>query len=63
VLEVRDNGAFEESDSDKMPLGQLLMNYYASKGHVALDTTLSQTNGTVIRASFPAPADDPETAN
>ena len=62
VLEVRDNSAFDEPDSDNLPLGHLLMDYYASRGHVALEATASPTEGTIIRASFPAPAVASETA-
>jgi signal transduction histidine kinase len=62
VLEVRDNGPFDEPDADNLSLGHLLMDYYASRGHVVLETAASPTNGTVIRASFPAPAEVPETA-
>ena len=62
VLEVHDNGATNETDADDFPFERLLLDHYASRGHVALDTSASSKNGTIIRASFPAPAEVAGTA-
>lgn len=53
VLEVSDNGSVEETGSGALPLGQLLMDYYASKA--SLDIRSARGKGTVIRASCPMP--------
>jgi len=54
VLEVSDNAP---ADGDvPAPLGQLLMDYYASKNHVTLRTERVPGKGSVVRASFPMPA-------
>jgi signal transduction histidine kinase len=53
VLEISDNGKVDESNS--APLGQLLMDYYASKNHVTLQTERQPGKGSLIRASFPLP--------
>lgn len=53
VLEVSDNGRVEEPGAGAMPLGQLLMDYYASKA--SLDIRSTTGKGTVIRASYPMP--------
>ena len=52
VIEISDNGQVDETASSAMPLGQLLMDYYASK--VALTIKSSPGKGTVIRAASPA---------
>jgi signal transduction histidine kinase len=54
VLEISDNGIFDESEP--APLGQLLMDYYASKNHVTLKTERTRGRGSVVVASFPLPA-------
>jgi len=51
VLEVGDNGHADETISTALPLGQLLLDYYASK--LALTIKRSPEKGTVIRATFP----------
>ena len=53
VLEISDNGEVNESAS--APLGQLLMDYYASKNHVTLRTERVPGKGSLVRASFPLP--------
>jgi signal transduction histidine kinase len=54
VVEISDNGAVEESGA--APLGQLLMDYYASKNHVTLKTERVPGRGSNVIASFPLPA-------
>jgi signal transduction histidine kinase len=54
VLEVSDNGSVGSTAA--APLGQLLLDYYASKNHVTLRTERVMGRGSVIRASFPLPA-------
>ena len=54
VLEIVDNAQMD--DSEPAPLGQLLIDYYASRNHVTLRTERSPGKGGVIRASFPMPA-------
>ena len=56
VLQVADNGELDEFDGQDQSMGQLLMDYYASKNHVALKTDSAPGKGTSIRASFPVPA-------
>jgi signal transduction histidine kinase len=57
VLEIADNAPV--SDNAPPPLGQLLMDYYASKNHVTLKTErLGEC--TLLRASFPLPVTAPE---
>jgi len=51
VLEISDNGRVEETTSTALPLGQLLLDYYASK--LALTIKSSPEKGTVIRATHP----------
>jgi len=51
VVEISDNGTVHETASSALPLGQLLMDYYASK--VALTIKSSPGKGTVIRAACP----------
>jgi two-component system, NarL family, sensor kinase len=63
VLEIADNGQLDETDSGAMSLGQLLMDYYASKSHVVLKTESSPAKGTSIRASFPVPVTTGEGPN
>jgi signal transduction histidine kinase len=53
VLEISDNAPVDATGS--APLGQLLMDYYASKNHVTLRTERVPGKGSVIRASFPLP--------
>lgn len=62
VLEIRDNAQLDEADSSTLTWGRLLMDYYAKKGHVALTVGGSPDGGTVVRASFPAPAEVPANA-
>src|SRR5579862_1882080 len=53
VLAITDNGPVDSSGA--APLGQLLMDYHASKNHVTLSTERVPGKGSVIRASFPLP--------
>ena len=53
VLEIAYNAGPDDEASP--PLGQLLMDYYASKNHVTIKTTRTPGQGSVIRASFPLP--------
>ncbi len=53
VLEISDNGPVDTTAP--APLGQLLMDYYASKNHVTLKTERVPGKGSTIRASFPLP--------
>jgi signal transduction histidine kinase len=55
VLEVHDNGYLDATDSIAVSLGQMLMDYYATKSEVSLKTKASPDQGTVIRASYPLP--------
>jgi signal transduction histidine kinase len=57
VLEISDNGPVDSTAS--APLGQLLMDYYASKNHVTLRTDRVPGKGSAIRACFPLPASTP----
>jgi signal transduction histidine kinase len=61
VLEIWDNAPV--SDPASAPLGQLLMDYYASKNHVTLSTERVPGQGSTIRASFPLPAAAPESGS
>ena len=54
VLEISDNGSVGEAGA--VPLGQLLMDYYASKNHVTLKTDRLPGRGSMVIASFPMPA-------
>jgi signal transduction histidine kinase len=54
VLEISDNAPVDNIGS--APLGQLLMEYYASKNHVTLRADRIPGKGSAIRASFPLPA-------
>jgi signal transduction histidine kinase len=56
VLEIADNASTSNVDPDSEPLGQLLMEYYASKNHVTLKIQRTAGKGSLIRASFPLPA-------
>ena len=60
ILEVRDNGRLDDADSNTLTWGRFLMDYYAKKRLVALTVETSPDGGTVVRASFPAPAEVPE---
>lgn len=53
VLEVADNGNVEETGSGALPLGELLMDYYASKA--SLEIRSAPEKGTMVRASHPLP--------
>ena len=53
VLEISDNAPV--NDAAPAPLGQLLIDYYASKNHVTLRTERVHGKGSVTRASFPLP--------
>ena len=53
VLEISDNAPV--NDTATAPLGQLLIDYYASKNHVTLRTERVPGKGSVTRASFPLP--------
>jgi signal transduction histidine kinase len=61
VLEISDNA--EVDDNGSAPLGQLLMDYYASKNHVTLRTQRFPGKGSIIRASFPLPSAAPESGS
>jgi len=63
VLEIRDNAVVDESDRRKIPLARLLLDYYASRGRVALDIEGGPKGGTIIRARHPLPESVPETAS
>jgi signal transduction histidine kinase len=63
VLEIRDNAEADQGDRGKLPLARLLLDYYASKGRVALDIQGGPSRGTVIRASHPLPDSVPEVAS
>lgn len=54
VLEISDNAPVD--NGAPAPLGQLLMEYYASKNHVTLKTERVPGKGSSVRASFPLPA-------
>jgi signal transduction histidine kinase len=54
VLEISDNAPVD--DTAPASLGQLLMDYYASKNHVTIRTEREPGKGSVVRASFPMPA-------
>jgi len=53
VLEVHDNGYLDPTDTMTVSLGQMLMDYYATKSEVSLKVKGSQEEGTVVRASCP----------
>lgn len=55
VIEVHDNGSLDSTDSITVSLGQLLMDYYASKSKVSVIVQGSREQGTVVRASHPIP--------
>ena len=57
VLEIADNAIVDEDAP--APLGQLLMDYYASKNHVTLKAERLAGKGNIVRASFPMPAAAP----
>jgi signal transduction histidine kinase len=63
VLEIRDNAEVDEGDRHKLPLARLLLDYYASKGQVALEIQGVPGKGTVIRASHRLPEAVPEIAS
>jgi signal transduction histidine kinase len=51
VLEISDNGRVDETAAGELPLGQLLLNYYASQASLTIQS--SPQKGTVIRAAYP----------
>jgi signal transduction histidine kinase len=54
VLEVHDNGQLDEKDPVTVPLGHMLMDYYATQSEVSLKVKGSLEEGTtVVRASYP----------
>lgn len=55
VLEVHDNGQPDADDSLTVSMGELLMNYYASKSDIVLEMKETPDKGTVVRASYPDP--------
>jgi signal transduction histidine kinase len=59
VLEVADNGAFQDADGSEKPLGTLLIEYYAAKSQFELSRNGSADNGNLLRAT--SPANDPVT--
>src|SRR5579863_787587 len=61
VLEIFDNAPVDRTVP--APLGQLLMDYYASKNHVMLQTERVPGKGSMVRASFPLPVVAQEGAN
>lgn len=63
VLEIRDNAEVEEIDRRKIPLVRLLLDYYASRGRVALEIQDGPDRGTTIRARHPLPGLALETVN
>ena len=63
VLEIRDDAQADDGDRRKLPLARLLLDYYASRGHIALDIQGAPSRGTIIRASHPQPDSVPEIAS
>ena len=63
VLEIRDDAEADDADRRKLPLARLLLDYYASRGHMALDIRGAPSRGTIIRASHPQPDSVPEIAS
>ena len=61
VLEISDDAKVDETGP--APLGQLLMDYHASKNHVTLKTERVPGKGSVIRASFPLPLSTQESGS
>ena len=61
VLEISDNGQVEKGE--QAPLGQLLMDYHASKNHVSLRVERVPAKGSTVRAGFPLPATELEGKN
>jgi signal transduction histidine kinase len=61
VLEIVDNAPVDERAPAS--LGQLLMDYYASKNHVTLKVERVPGKGNAVRASFPMPAAAAENGN
>ena len=53
ILEVRDDGALDATDSIGGSLARLLMDYYASSGEVSLKLEGIPGKGTLVRASIP----------
>jgi signal transduction histidine kinase len=53
VLEVHDNGYPDGDGSITLSMGEMLMDYYATKSEVFLKTEASPEKGTVVRASYP----------
>lgn len=61
VLEVADNAPLEYPAS--APLGQLLMDYHATKNHVTLQAERVPGKGNILRASFPVAPAAPESGS
>jgi signal transduction histidine kinase len=61
VLDISDNAPIDPTAP--VPLGQLLMDYYASKNHVTLRTERVPGKGSLVSASFPMPAAQPESGS
>jgi len=55
VLQIADNGEWDDFDAGDATMAHLLLDYYASKNHVALKVDNTPGKGTTVRASFPAP--------
>jgi signal transduction histidine kinase len=60
VLEIIDNAPVDSPGA--APLGQLLIDYYASKNHLTLSIERVPGKGSAIRASFPLPLVSPHGA-
>jgi len=63
ILDVRDNASISDADPKDLPLPRLLLDYYASRGQVALEIEEAPDRGNLIRASFPAPDEIPKAAS
>lgn len=59
VLEVHDNGFLDGGGSPTLSLGQMLMDYYATKSELSLKVKATPESGTVVRASYPLPENLP----
>lgn len=55
VLEISHNGTVGGEKTESEMLGQLLMEYYASKNHVSLKVMRNGDRSSIVRASFPLP--------
>jgi signal transduction histidine kinase len=54
VLEVADNGAFQDSEASSKPLRTLLIEYHAAKSQFELNSNGSPGEGNLLRATCPA---------